>query len=51
MDPVKEEAPHLEVKIADLGNACWVVSGSGFTAFKNKDAVNWEVVVAQLVEH
>lgn len=25
-DPVTEICPHLEVKIADLGNACWVVS-------------------------
>ena len=24
-DPVTELAPHLSVKIADLGNACWVV--------------------------
>ena len=25
-DPVRNEAPDLQVKIADLGNACWVVS-------------------------
>ena len=24
LDPTVEECPHLEVKIADLGNACWV---------------------------
>ena len=24
LDPTMEECPHLEVKIADLGNACWV---------------------------
>ena len=24
LDPTLEECPHLEVKIADLGNACWV---------------------------
>jgi hypothetical protein len=27
VDPVREVAPDLQVKIADLGNACWVVSG------------------------
>jgi hypothetical protein len=26
VDPVNEVAPNLQVKIADLGNACWVVS-------------------------
>lgn len=26
LDPVTELAPGLQVKIADLGNACWVVS-------------------------
>ena len=26
VDPVREVAPDLQVKIADLGNACWVVS-------------------------
>ena len=26
VDPVTEIAPDLSVKIADLGNACWVVS-------------------------
>ncbi len=26
VDPVFEVAPNLTVKIADLGNACWVVS-------------------------
>ena len=27
VDPVTEVVPDMEVKIADLGNACWVVSG------------------------
>jgi len=26
VDPVSEEVPELQVKLADLGNACWVVS-------------------------
>ena len=26
VDPVTEVVPDMEVKIADLGNACWVVS-------------------------
>ena len=28
VDPVTEIAPDLQVKIADLGNACWVVSST-----------------------
>lgn len=28
VDPVSEEVPELQVKIADLGNACWVVSAN-----------------------
>ena len=32
-DPVTEIAPDLQVKIADLGNACWVVSSKIFLWF------------------
>ena len=34
-DPVTEIAPDLQVKIADLGNACWVVSHQDFWIFQS----------------
>ena len=32
-DPVREVWPDMLVKIADLGNACWVVSGYELMTF------------------
>ena len=44
VDPVTEVVPDMEVKIADLGNACWVVSGR-FSFFKLEEEASGHIMI------
>ena len=45
LDPVNDICPELEVKIADLGNACWVVSLVKLTSYSFVKNSKFDVVL------